>query len=90
MKQVAQHEPRAAHTANRGRRLGQKKTADRQSIGPGDALNGSVNGYIALSTKSEPANASYLNTRRLAVVPFIVDVSIRFAASSIEAHEPTT
>ena len=41
-------------------------------------MNGSVNGYVAPSAKSEPANDGYLNTRRLAVVPFIVDVSIRF------------
>jgi len=53
-------------------------------------FNGSVNGYVALKTNSEPANDGYLNTRRPAVVPFILQVSIRFAASPIQAREPIT
>ena len=67
-----------------------KRRPNVSRLGLGDALNGSVNGYVVPRTKREPAKVGYLNTRRLAVVPFIVDVSIRFAASSIEAHEPTT
>ena len=39
---------------------------------------------------NHPEDIGYLNTRRLAEVPFMWDVSIRFAALPIEAHEPTT
>ncbi|MFO7901085.1 MAG: hypothetical protein R6U98_00355 [Pirellulaceae bacterium] len=91
MKQVTQCERRAARTANRDRRLGQKKRRPIVSrLGPGDALNGSVNGYVALKPKSEPPNVGYLNTRRLAAAPFNWEASIRFAASPIEEQEPTT